>query len=365
VSAKRSQGAHAEWKKRLAASAKGDEFTRRMAGKASPKLDAAIAGFKAKLAAEPQTVATRKASEMALEVITEAVPELVLGSADLTPSNNTKTKNLTAMSPGNFAGRYIHYGIREHGMAAAMNGMALHGGIIPSGATFMVFTDYCRPSIRLAALMGIRTIQVMTHDSIGLGEDGPTHQPIEHLASLRAMPNLNVFRPADIVETLECWELALKETCTPSILALTRQNLPQLRLGSQSENKSARGAYELVSANGDAHVSIFATGSEVEIAVAAQKALTEKGVKARVVSVPSFEMFARQDESYRATIIGTAKVKVAVEAAVRQGWDSLIGNDGIFIGMNSFGASAPYKELYAHFGITAEAIVEGALKRLG
>ena len=365
TSAKRSQGAHAEWKKRVAASSKGEEFTRRMAGKVSPKLDAAIAGFKAKLAAEPQTVATRKASEMALEVITEAVPELVLGSADLTPSNNTKTKNLTAMSPGSYAGRYIHYGIREHGMAAAMNGMALHGGIIPSGATFMVFTDYCRPSIRLAALMGMRTIQVMTHDTIGLGEDGPTHQPVEHLAALRAMPNLNVFRPADVVETAECWELALKETCTPSILALTRQNLPQLRIGAAGENKSARGAYELVAANGDAQVSIFATGSEVEIAVAAQKALTEKGVKARVVSVPSFEMFARQDDAYRASVIGHASVKVGVEAAVRQGWDTLIGNDGIFVGMSSFGASAPYKELYAHFGITAEAIVEKAITRLG
>jgi len=364
-SAQRSQGAHADWKKRVAASPKGEEFTRRMAGTVSPKLDAAIAAFKAKLAAEPQTVATRKASELVLEVIAEAVPELVLGSADLTPSNNTKTKNLTAMSPGNFAGRYIHYGIREHGMAAAMNGMALHGGIIPSGATFMVFTDYCRPSIRLAALMGIRTIQVMTHDSIGLGEDGPTHQPIEHLAALRAMPNLNVFRPADVVETAECWELALKETCTPSILALTRQNLPQLRLATAGENKSSRGAYELVASTGDAQVSIFATGSEVEIAVAAQKALSDKGVKARVVSVPSFEMFARQDDAYRASVIGNAKVKIAVEAAVRQGWDSLIGNDGIFVGMNGFGASAPYKELYAHFGITAEAIVEKALSRLG
>jgi len=364
-SAKRSQGAHAEWKKRLAASPKHAEFERRMAGKASPALDAAIAAFKAKLAAEPQTVATRKASELALEVITEAVPELVLGSADLTPSNNTKTKNISAMSPGDFAGRYIHYGIREHGMAAAMNGMALHGGIIPSGATFMVFTDYCRPSIRLAALMGIRTIQVMTHDSIGLGEDGPTHQPVEHLAALRAMPNLNVFRPADVVETAECWEIALKETCTPSILALTRQNLPQLRLGAQPENKSARGAYELVSAGGEAQVSIFATGSEVEIAVAAQKVLADKGVKARVVSVPSFEMFARQDDAYRASVIGSAKVKVGIEAAVRQGWDTLIGNDGIFIGMSSFGASAPYKELYAHFGITAEAVVEKALARLG
>jgi len=364
-SAKRSQGAHAEWKKRLAASPKREEFERRMAGYVSPLLDAAIAGFKAKLVAEPQTVATRKASEMVLEVITEAVPELVLGSADLTPSNNTKTKNLTAISPGNFAGRYIHYGIREHGMAAAMNGMALHGGIIPSGATFMVFTDYCRPSIRLAALMGIRTIQVMTHDSIGLGEDGPTHQPVEHLAALRAMPNLNVFRPADIVETAECWELALKETCTPSILALTRQNLPQLRLGAQSENKSARGAYELVAANGDAQVSIFATGSEVEIAVAAQKALSENGVKTRVVSVPSFELFARQNEAYRASIIGHAKVKIGIEAAVRQGWDTLIGNDGIFIGMSGFGASAPYKELYSHFGITSENVVEKALARIG
>ncbi len=365
TSAKRSQGVHAEWKKRLAASPKHAEFERRMAGKASPALDTAIAAFKAKLAAEPQTVATRKASELALEAITEAVPELVLGSADLTPSNNTKTKNISAMSPGDFAGRYIHYGIREHGMAAAMNGMALHGGIIPSGATFMVFTDYCRPSIRLAALMGIRTIQVMTHDSIGLGEDGPTHQPVEHLAALRAMPNLNVFRPADVVETAECWEIALKETCTPSILALTRQNLPQLRLGAQPENKSARGAYELVSAGGEAQVSIFATGSEVEIAVAAQKALANKGVKARVVSVPSFEMFARQDDAYRASVIGHAKVKVGVEAAVRQGWDSLIGHDGIFVGMSSFGASAPYKELYAHFGITAEAVVEKALARLG
>jgi transketolase len=365
ASAKRSQGAHAAWKKRLAASSRAQEFTRRMAGQVSPKLDAAMAGFKAKLAAAPQMVATRKASELALEVLTEAVPELVLGSADLTPSNNTKTKNLIAMSPGHFAGRYIHYGIREHAMAAAANGMALHGGIIPSDATFMVFTDYMRPAIRLAALMGVRVIHVMTHDSIGLGEDGPTHQPIEHLASLRAMPNLNVFRPADVVETAECWELALKETCTPSILALTRQNLPQLRLGEVSENKSARGAYELVAAKGEAQVSIFATGSEVEIAVAAHKALTEKGVNARVVSVPSFEMFARQDEAYRTSVIGHAMVKIGVEAAVRQGWDWLIGHDGIFIGMKSFGASAPYKELYAQFGITAEAIVEQALNRLG
>jgi transketolase len=364
-SATRSQGEHAAWKQRLGSHAKRGEFERRMAGKQAPALDQAIAALKAKYAAEPQTVATRKASEMVLEAITEAVPELVLGSADLTPSNNTKTKNVAPMAPGSFAGRYIHYGIREHGMAAAANGMALHGGIIPSDATFMVFTDYMRPAIRLSALMGVRVIHVMTHDSIGLGEDGPTHQPIEHLAALRAMPNLNVFRPADIVETAECWELALKETCTPSILALTRQNLAQLRLGAaSSENKSARGAYEISPSDGEAQVSIFATGSEVEIAVAAQKLLGDKGVKARVVSVPSFEMFARQDDAYRASVIGKAKVKIAVEAAVRQGWDAIIGTDGIFVGMSGFGASAPYKELYKNFGITAEAIAEKAVARL-
>lgn len=364
-SAQRSQSEHAAWNQRLAASTKRAEFERRMGGKQAPELDQAIAALKAKYDAEPQTVATRKASEMVLEAVTEAVPELVLGSADLTPSNNTKTKNIVPMAPGSFAGRYIHYGIREHGMAAAANGMALHGGIIPSDATFMVFTDYMRPAIRLAALMGIRVIHVMTHDSIGLGEDGPTHQPIEHLASLRAMPNLNVFRPADLVETAECWELALKETCTPSILALTRQNLPQLRLGAaSSENKSSRGAYEISPCDGEAQVSIFATGSEVEIAVAAQKLLTEKGVKARVVSVPCFEMFARQDDAYRASVIGKAKVKIGVEAAVRQGWDQIIGTDGIFVGMTGFGASAPYKELYKHFGITAEAIADKAVARL-
>jgi transketolase len=362
--AKRSQSAHGEWKKRLAASPKGAEFERRMGGKPSPKLKDAIAALKAKYAAEPQTVATRKASEMALEAITEAVPELVLGSADLTPSNNTKTKNITPMAPGSYAGRYIHYGIREHGMAAAVNGMALHGGIIPSDATFMVFTDYFRPALRLGALMGVRAIHVMTHDSIGLGEDGPTHQPVEHLAALRVIPNLNVFRPADVVETAECWEIALGETCTPSILALTRQNLAQLRKDNASENRCARGAYELIAAEGAADVSIFASGSEVEIAAAAREQLAAKGIKARVVSVPSFEMFNRQDEAYRASVLGNAKVNVAIEAGVRQGWDQIIGTSGIFIGMTGFGASAPYKELYKQFGITAEAVVEKVSERL-
>ena len=362
---KRSQPMHASWLKRLAASAHRAEFERRIAGKLPAGFDQAIAELKSRLAAEPQTLATRKSSELALETITAVVPELILGSADLTPSNNTKTKNLVAISPGNFAGRYIHFGIREHGMAACMNGMALHGGLIPSGATFMVFTDYCRPAIRLSALMGLRAIYVMTHDSIGLGEDGPTHQPVEHLAALRCMPNVNVFRPADAVEAAECWELALKSATTPSVLALTRQNLPQIRSGKESGNLSALGAYELVPAEGTARVSLFASGSEIEIAVAARTLLAARGIAARIVSVPSFELFAQQDDAYRAKVIGTASVKIGIEAAVSMGWDRLIGSDGIFVGMTGFGASAPYKELYAHFGITAEAIVQKALARLG
>ena len=362
---KRSQPMHASWLKRLAASAHRAEFERRIAGKLPAGFDQAIAELKSRLAAEPQTLATRKSSELALETITAVVPELILGSADLTPSNNTKTKNLVAISPGNFAGRYIHFGIREHGMAACMNGMALHGGLIPSGATFMVFTDYCRPAIRLSALMGLRAIYVMTHDSIGLGEDGPTHQPVEHLAALRCMPNVNVFRPADAVEAAECWELALKSATTPSVLALTRQNLPQIRSGKEPGNLSALGAYELVPAEGTARVSLFASGSEIEIAVAARTLLAARGIAARIVSVPSFELFAQQDDAYRAKVIGTASVKIGIEAAVSMGWDRLIGSDGIFVGMTGFGASAPYKELYAHFGITAEAVVQKALARLG
>lgn len=362
---KRSQPVHAAWLKRLGASAHRAEFERRIAGKLPAGFDQAIAELKSRLAADPQTLATRKSSEFALETITAVVPELILGSADLTPSNNTKTKNLIAISPGNFAGRYIHFGIREHGMAACMNGMALHGGLIPSGATFMVFTDYCRPAIRLSALMGLRAIYVMTHDSIGLGEDGPTHQPVEHLAALRCMPNVNVFRPADAVEAAECWELALKSATTPSVLALTRQNLPQIRSGKEPGNLSALGAYELVPAEGTARVSLFASGSEIEIAVAARTLLAARGIAARIVSVPSFELFAQQDDAYRAKVIGTASVKIGIEAAVGMGWDRLIGSDGIFVGMTGFGASAPYKELYAHFGITAEAVVQKALARLG
>jgi transketolase len=272
---------------------------------------------------------------------------------------------MTTLTTQDYAGRFIHYGVREHGMAAAMNGMALHRGIIPYSGTFLVFSDYCRPALRLAALMGERVIHVMTHDSIGLGEDGPTHQPVEHLAALRAIPNLNVFRPCDAVETIECWQLALEARATPSVLALTRQTLPQLRRSLDERNKCLNGAYEISPAQSDAQVSLFATGSEVPIAVEAQKLLAAQGVAARVVSVPCFELLFAASDAVRRAVIGDAKVKVAVEAAVRQGWDAIIGSDGGFVGMSGFGASAPYKDLYKHFGITPERVAEAALSKLG
>jgi transketolase len=290
---------------------------------------------------------------------------MVGGSADLTGSNNTRTKSMQAISAANYSGRFIHYGVREHGMAAAMNGMALHGGIIPYSGTFLVFSDYCRPAIRLAALMEKRVIHVMTHDSIGLGEDGPTHQPVEHLAALRAIPNLLVFRPCDAVETVECWQLALQARNRPSVLALTRQNLPQLRNRMDADNICAQGAYEIAGPDGASDVAIFATGSEVAIAVEAAKLLAGRGIPARVVSVPCFELLLEQPEPLRRAIIGDARVKIGVEAAIRQGWDAIIGSDGLFVGMHSFGASAPYKELYRKFGITAERVAEEALKKLG
>nr|WP_245434469.1 transketolase [Pseudolabrys taiwanensis] len=367
IAGSRSQGVHAAWQKQLAAvePAKRVEFERRMKGDLPLEaLAAAMRALKESLVATPKNIASRSASEYALEFLVPAVPEMVGGSADLTGSNNTRTKSMKAISAADFSGRFIHYGIREHGMAAAMNGMTLHGGIIPYSGTFLVFSDYARPAIRLAALMGERVIHVMTHDSIGLGEDGPTHQPVEHLAALRAIPNLLVFRPADAVETAECWELALKSKDRPSVLALTRQNLPQLRDRLDEENVCARGAYEIAGPDGAAQVSIFATGSEVSIAVDGAKLLAAKGVAARVVSVPSFELFAEQPEDVRRAIIGTAPVKIGVEAAVRMGWDAIIGSDGIFVGMTTFGASAPYKELYQKFGITAEGIAEAALSKL-
>jgi transketolase len=281
----------------------------------------------------------------------------------LTGSNNTKTSQTKPITPDDFSGRFIHYGIREHGMAAAMNGMALHGGLIPYSGGFLIFSDYCRPSIRLAALMGIRAIHVMTHDSIGLGEDGPTHQPVEQLAALRAIPNLLVMRPADIMETAECWQLALEHQKTPSVLALTRQNLPALRTEFERDNLCAKGAYVLAG-DADATVTLFASGSEVEIAMLAKAQLEEADISARVVSVPCFELFNEQSADYRQQIIGTSPVRVAVEAAVKQGWERFIGEDGLFIGMSSFGASAPYEDLYKHFGITPEAIVKAVKKKL-
>src|SRR5215211_4991197 len=342
------------------------EFERRISGKlAVDELAAAVRGVKEKLATQPKELATRAASEIVLEALVPVLPELVGGSADLTGSNNTRPKGMTVFSAANYGGRFIHYGVREHGMAAAMNGMALHGGIIPYSGTFLVFTDYCRPAIRLAALMGQRVVHVMTHDSIGLGEDGPTHQPVEHLAALRAIPNLAVFRPCDAVETAECWQLALERADGPSILALTRQNVPQLRLGHDESNRCASGAYEIVPAEGVAAVSLFASGSEVSIAIEARKFLRERGLSARVVSVPCFELFLAAPADARRATIGDAPVKVGVEAAVRQGWDQIIGSDGVFVGMSGFGASAPAKDLYRHFGITAEAVAQAALQALG
>lgn len=363
----RGAAARQEWEGRLAelGSRKRAEFERRLRHERPASLAKAVRAHKKELLEKAMTAATRKSSEAVIEVIAGAMPmEFLAGSADLTGSNNNKAKSATAFSAKTPKGRFIHYGIREHGMCAAMNGIFLHGGFAPNGATFLVFTDYARPAIRLAALMGTGVVYVMTHDSIGLGEDGPTHQPVEHLAALRAIPNMRVFRPCDSIEVAECWELALNRIDGPTVLALTRQNLPQLRTTAPNENPCAAGAYELVPAQGDAKVTLFASGSEVEIAVAAQKQLAERGIPSRVVSVPSLELLLAQPEAKRAAIIGNAPVKVAIEAAVRWGWDAVIGQDGEFIGMHSFGASAPAKDLYKHFGITAEAAVNAVLKRV-
>ncbi len=339
------------------------EFERRIHGDLPKGLDEAIDAYKRKLAEEAPEIATRKAGQAVLNVIAPLVPELMTSSADLTPSNNTKVAATPDIATDDFSGRYMHWGVREHGMAAACNGVSLHGGVIPSGASFLIFTDYCRPSLRLAALTGIRVVHAFTHDSIGLGEDGPTHQPVEHLAALRAMPNLYLYRPADSVETVECWQSALARRRSPSIIALTRQNLPALRRAHVAENLSARGAYEISPASEPAVVSLFASGSEVSLAVAAQGLLKAKGIAARVVSMPCMDAFFEQPEAYRRSVIGSSKVKVGVEAAVRQGWDAIIG-DGPFVGMTSYGGSAPYKALYQHFGITAEAVAQAAVDRL-
>ncbi len=359
---RRSRNARQQWRARLQASDKRADFERALEGDYAKDLGRAIGEYKETLVKTPPKVATRKASEMALEVINKIIPETIGGSADLTGSNNTKTKGLDVLTADNYAGRYIYYGVREHGMAAAMNGMALHGGVVPYGGTFLVFTDYCRPSIRLAALMGQRVIFVMTHDSIGLGEDGPTHQPVEHLASLRAIPNLKVYRPADAVETAECWELALNDRKGPSILALTRQNLVPARTEGLGENLCAKGAYILADSD-DADVTIIATGSEVEIALAAREALAAEKIGARIVSAPCFELFDAQPEKYQEKVLGKGP-RIGIEAAIRQGWDLLLRRKDAFIGMEGFGASAPAPDLYKHFGITSEAVIKAARRLL-
>ena len=360
------QIARKTWQARLAEAeaAQRAAFERALAGELPAEFAPAMAAYKQKLAAEKPKWATRKSSQMALEVINPVLPETIGGSADLTGSNNTKTAGLKEVTAENFAARYIHWGVREHAMCSAMNGLALHGGVIPYGGTFLVFTDYCRPAIRLAALMGQRVIYVMTHDSIGLGEDGPTHQPVEHLAALRAIPNLQVFRPADAMEAAECWEIALATRTAPSLIALSRQDLPAVRLEATAENLSARGGYELRPAAGQARATLIATGSEVEIALAAKEILERSGIGARVVSMPSTTLFDQQDATYRSSVLRPDTVRIAIEAGIAQGWEKYIGERGGFIGMHGFGASAPYKELYKQFGITPEKVVDAVRSRI-
>jgi transketolase len=355
----------AAWNSRLDGHADAGEFSRRMAGDLPEGWQQEIEKLKKSLSEKQPKEATRKSSQNVLEVLNPAIPEMIGGSADLTGSNNTKTAGLEPVQADNYGGRYLYYGVREHGMAAVMNGLALHGGILPYGGTFLVFTDYCRPSIRLAALMEQRVVYVMTHDSIGLGEDGPTHQPVEHMAALRCIPNLYAFRPADAVETAECWALAVASAKTPSVLALSRQNLPTIRTTHTSENLCAYGAYTLCEFSDDnPQAVLMATGSEVHLIVDAAKQLREKGIRTRVVSMPSWELFEKQPKSYQDEVLGKDTLKVAVEAASGFGWERYIGRDGIFVGMKGFGASAPAEELYEHFGITAANVVKKVTQAL-
>jgi transketolase len=353
-----------KWEARLAASPQAADFTRAMKGDLPEGAFDALNAKIAELIETQPAQATRQSSGAALDQVFAAIPELVGGSADLTGSNNTFVAGTPIFDQPTYEGRYVNWGIREFGMAAAMNGLALHGGIIPYGGTFMVFSDYSRPAIRLGALMGVRAIHVLTHDSIGLGEDGPTHQPVEHLAALRAIPNLNVFRPADTVEAMECWQIALQAKTTPSAMALSRQKTPAVRTVAATENLSAKGAYEIKAASGEAKATLFGTGTELALALKAAEALEAEGVPTRVVSVPCFELFEQQDAAYQASVIGRGTVRVAVEAAIKQGWERFIGEDGAFIGMTGFGASAPAEVLYDKFGITADAVVAAVKARL-
>jgi len=352
------------WEARLNASSQAADFTRAMKGDLPAGAFDALNAKIAELVETKPAQATRQSSGAALDELFAAIPELVGGSADLTGSNNTFVKGTPIFDAPSYEGRYVNWGIREFGMAAAMNGMALHGGIIPYGGTFMVFSDYSRPAIRLGALMGVRAIHVLTHDSIGLGEDGPTHQPVEHLAALRAIPNLLVFRPADTVEAMECWQAALEHKTAPSAIALSRQKTPAVRTVASDGNLSAKGAYEIRAAKGAAKVTLFGTGTELALALAAADVLEAEGTPTRVVSVPCFELFFQQNAKYQASVIGRGTVRVAVEAAIQQGWERFIGEDGAFVGMTGFGASAPAEVLYEKFGITTEAVVAAAKARL-
>ncbi|HEY0834030.1 MAG TPA: transketolase C-terminal domain-containing protein, partial [Azospirillum sp.] len=340
------------------------EFGRVLAGTLPEGWTGAVTAFKRAASDAAPKVATRKASQDVLEALTVAIPEMIGGSADLTHSNLTHTKVTKPVTPTDFSGRYLHYGVREFGMAAAMNGLALHGGFVPYGGTFLVFCDYMRNAIRMAALMGLRVVYVLTHDSIGLGEDGPTHQPIEHVAMLRATPNVLVFRPADVVETAECWQLALENETGPSVLALSRQNLPTLRTAHTDENRCAKGAYVLAEADGERKATLLATGSEVELAMAARDALQAEGVPTAVVSMPSWELFAKQDADYRRSVLRPGTVRVAVEALGTFGWERWVGDDGAIVGMTGFGASAPADQLYRAFNITPEAVAAAVRERL-
>ena len=362
---RRGSEAHSAWRERAA---KLSEAERAQLGdpvtpQVMADIKSAVKALKAKISAEAPSVATRVSNKMVLEELVPVVPGIIGGSADLTGSNGCITSKSTPIKADDFSANYMHYGVREHAMAAAMNGMALHGGIVPYAGTFLMFADYSRGAIRLGALMGVRVIHVMTHDSIGLGEDGPTHQPVATLAALRAIPNINVFRPADTVEAAECWEIALSTPTTPSVMSMTRQNLPTVRLEHTDENLSAKGAYILRDTDGDRDVTLLATGSEVEIALAAADILKDNGVKAAVVSMPCWEVFAEQDHKYRHQVLGDAP-RVGVEAAVRFGWDRWLGDHGGFVGMKGFGASAPIDALYKHFGITAKDVAEKAREKI-
>ncbi len=342
-----------------------DEFSRQINTKLPKNLNKIIDKEKRKFFNLKQNVASRQSSASVLEAITKNLPELVGGSADLSGSNNTKTKYSIIIKPSNFKGNYIHYGVREHAMAGIMNGMALHGGILPYGGTFLVFLDYCKPSLRLSAFMGLRVIYIFSHDSIGLGEDGPTHQPIEHLIHLRTIPNLNVFRPADTIETLECWEIALKSSTNPSVIALSRQKLPSVTETLTKKNMSSLGGYELKKTNLNPEVTLIASGSEVQIAIEALNKLQEININSKVISMPCQELFDKQSKEYKEKIIDKNSIKISIEASSIYGWEKYVGPDGISLGIKSFGKSAPYKKIYEYFNLTSDNIVKTAKKMLG